>query len=91
MIKTCRWCNKEFEPNVPTRIYCSDSCRRAANNAKRRKRPKKMSPLDADVHLMSVCGIQYGKLQILRRQNLTDAEITERYSPRREKEELRCT
>ena len=46
---------------------------------------------DADVHLMSVCGIQYGKLQILRRQNLTDAEIKERYSPRREKEELRCT
>ena len=28
---------------------------------------------------------RYGKLQILRRQNLTDAEIKERYSARREK------
>lgn len=81
-MKVCKYCGKEFEPNVPTRIYCSDSCRRAANNAKRRKRPKKMSPLDWDVHIMSVCGIQYGKLQGYRLQGLTDNDILKRHAKR---------
>lgn len=81
-MKVCKYCGKEFEPNAQQRLYCSDSCRRAANNAKRRKRPKKMSPLDWDVHIMAIRGIQYGKLQGYRLQGLTDNDILKRHAKR---------
>lgn len=109
MIKTCRWCNKEFK-ELPhrgrQRKFCCERCNRryfsneqikptehkTAWRIKPKTKPNNKSPqLDIDLQIMAVCGIQYGKLQILHRQNLTDAEITERYSPRREKEEFRCT
>lgn len=97
MIKTCLWCNKEFdEPphRGKKRKFCCDLCNRRYhanehikpteyNPVKRRKpkpKPNNKPQLDTDLQIMALCGIQYGKLQVLRRQNLTDAEIKERYS-----------
>ena len=41
--KTCVWCGAPFWPNLPTRIYCSKECHKAANleqtKARRRKSP----------------------------------------------------
>lgn len=103
MIKTCQWCNKEFDepPHVGRqRQFCCYRCNRryfqseqgrpAGYSPVRRRKPKpkpKRPQLDTDLQIMALCGIQYGKLQLLRRQNLTDAEIKERYSARRKKAE----
>lgn len=81
-MKVCKYCGKEFEPSVPQRVYCSDRCRRASCDTKYKRRKKKMSPLDWDVHIMSVCGIQYGKLQGYRLQGLTDNDILKRHAKR---------
>lgn len=109
MIKTCLWCNKEFDdpPHVGRqRKFCCDRCNRRYFQSERvrpsgyspvRSRKPKTKPkkpqLDTDLQIMAECGIQYGKLQVLRRQNLTDAEIKERYSAsgkkRRKEEELK--
>ena len=82
MQKFCKYCGREFEPKSVNRLYCSTRCRIAANNAKQRKRPKKMSPLDWDVHIMAVCGIQYRQLQAYRLQGLTDNDILKRHTKR---------
>lgn len=103
MIKTCLWCNKEFDepPHVGRqREFCCYRCNRryfkseqgrpAGYSPVRRRKPKpkpKRPQLDTDLQIMALCGIQYGKLQVLRRQNLTDAEIKERYSAKRKKAE----
>lgn len=104
MIKTCLWCNKEFDepPHVGRqRQFCCYRCNRryfkseqgrpAGYSPVRRRKPKpkpnNKPQLDTDLQIMALCGIQYGKLQVLRRQNLTDAEIKERYSARRKKAE----
>ena len=81
-MKVCKYCGKEFEPSVPQRVYCSDRCRRASCDTKYKTRKKKMAPLDWDVHIMSVCGIQYGKLQWYRLQGLTDNDILKRHVKR---------
>lgn len=104
MIKTCLWCNKEFDdpPHVGRqRKSCCDRCNRRYFKSERGKpsgyspvrdrKPKtkpnnKKPQLDTDLQIMAECGIQYGKLQVLRRQNLTDAEIKERYSAKRKKQ-----
>ena len=38
-----------------------------------------MSPLDWDVHIMAIRGIQYDKLQAYRLQGLTDNDILKRH------------
>ena len=78
-MKVCKYCGREFEPNAPQRIYCSDRCRRASCDTKYKRR-KKMSPLDRDVHIMAIRGIQYGKLQWYRLQGLTDNDILKRHA-----------
>lgn len=78
MTKICKYCGREFEPNAPQRVYCSDRCRRASCDTKYKRR-KKMSPLDQDVYIMSVCGIQYRQLQAYRQQGLTDNDILKRH------------
>ena len=78
----CERCNRRY--------FQSERGRPAGYSPVRNRKPKtkpnnKIPQLDIDLQIMAECGIQYGKLQILRRQNLTDAEIKERYSARREK------
>lgn len=105
MIKTCLWCNKEFDEQPhrgKQRKFCCDLCNRRyhanehikpteynpVKSRKQKTKPNNKSPqLDTDLQIMALCGIQYGKLQVLRRQNLTDAEIKERYSAKRKKAE----
>lgn len=33
-MKTCQWCDSNFEPNVGYQIYCSSDCRESATKEK---------------------------------------------------------
>lgn len=40
-LKACAWCGKDLETTNPTKRYCSDACRRAADDAAKIKKPGK--------------------------------------------------
>lgn len=96
-VRICQVCGKEI--TAPKKwAYCSDEClkigNRLKNNKKRqvkqvrpgkKQKPKKERQLNADLKLMYRCNLQYGQLQILRRQGMTDENILKQYGKQRKR------
>ena len=43
-LKACAWCGKDLETTNPTKRYCSESCRKAADDAVKMRKAKKAEP-----------------------------------------------
>lgn len=43
-LKACAWCGKDLETTNPTKRYCSESCRKAADDAVKLRKTKKAEP-----------------------------------------------
>lgn len=49
--KKCEWCGKEFITDIPTKLTCSDECKRKRSNKRNDSRLNKENIIDSDISI----------------------------------------